>query len=169
MLILSLILLLVGADPIPPGGAKCNSSADCNIRHGGGVCHQQNISEPTVFRCKCSPAYGNMDCSYTRLNRNQAIMLQVGPIVIMIYGLGNLYLGHIALAICQLGVGIVAWVNIVALCIICRKHVIYNQSATRFLVALLIIMILCGSIWSIYDGRAINKSSYTDSNGYWLY
>jgi hypothetical protein len=156
------------ADITPRGGANCSESSQCGIKKGGGYCLRSYVDGALVGWCVCSPASAMSNCSYHRLSKDWAAMLQVGPLIVAIYGLGNWYLGLKVRAILQLCIGLCAWVVFIPLCYTTWRGLISMRARVGW-ACVVIVLMLCGSVWSLYDEQHMTNGDYVDSNGYGLY
>lgn len=156
----------ISKDPLPSGGAKCDSDIECNSLDKGGVC------DPKSQTCFCTAAFGRPNCSYKRQNKDLAGGLQLGLLYIGVNGVGNIIIGRLGAGISQL----IMWV--IGLILVCAGGCMLCCCGGGDLVGFVVIIfggVICGAlllasfIWSIVDGAFILQCKYSDALGYALF
>ena len=171
------------ADPLPTGGANCESNNDCFF----GTCEDVFVDDcdkmlnETVCNqvvngsvCVCPGSAAKPDCSYERKDRNLAGGLQFLCFV-GVGGIGNFILERINYGIGQIILTSSGLVVSIAACLFggilcCGKtgKIVYGGIfGTLGIIA--IFTVFAGWIWSIVDGALILQGKIDDGNGYATY
>lgn len=153
--------VLVCGDPLPSGGAPCNTIADCNQQ----LCHN--------LTCRCDTMHGNPDCSYLRYSKVYIGGLQLLALI-GIGGMGHLIMGQATLGLSQLITLLIAVMLMLLLClwIRCDYHSrprVWTIPFKFILVVAILAFGFYGFAGSLNDGRHILAGNIADVNGYDFY
>ena len=167
IIIISFLLTLTIADPVPSGGANCTQDIDC-----GGVDAGKCVNNT----CKCPPQFANVSCSYKRQDAVVPGALNIALPFIGVGGVGNFIIGRTGPAVAQLILMLTVYIILIPTSIImcggacCGKagKIIGIGLGTVIIIAA-ILAGLGGFIWSIIDGAYMLEGKLADGNGFNLF